>query len=336
MMGELPQLEETPFDGQDVRFEALRQGTSAADAAWELAAAVTMRLDGHAVRTFDADALVDRSGTSAMAGAEAAAGHPAWALAPERNWLPTPGSAPTETQQTGIRRPRQGTCSICGETGHGHESRCRVCSVLGHKDKKFEASAAENKALERVDAHKVATVAARDKANTCVPRASRKTLPLWRACCTTGHIMGAKACSKSKRVLGAAMAYSGDSGFILSLPDPHALAFRDGYASTKVSMRLLLERHPVRRGKQPNCSAAEHPPTKARSVQRELQAAAAYAQLQQQLGWVAEAGTKQNMVIVKALEGAASKLWAAAKRDVLKFMDSFPVHDLTDGNACAL
>lgn len=41
------------------------------------------------------------------------------------------------------------------------------------------------------------------------------------------------------------------------------------------------------------------------------------------------------MLIVKALEGAAHSLWAAAAGDVRAFMASFPVDDLSDDKACA-
>lgn len=80
---EFPPVEDTSPDS-DVRAEALRQGTRAADAARELAAAVATYVHGQSVRIADADVLVKRAAVAAAAAAEATAGRSARAVPPER------------------------------------------------------------------------------------------------------------------------------------------------------------------------------------------------------------------------------------------------------------
>lgn len=295
---ELPPVEDTPPDS-DVRAEALRQGTRAADAARELAAAVATCVHGQSVRNADADALVTRAAVAASAAAEAAAGRPARAVPPERA-LPGASTsateshahqesgasaAPTESQQAGTRKSGPRKCSWCRETGHKYTSHCTACGVLGHKRGDCEASAAGKAAhTARVEARKAETTAARDKAATGVPRASSRKPPQCRACRATGHTSGSRACPKRTRALGTATTYTGDPVLKASAPDPHALGTHKVYACTLVPLRVLFARHHVRRGWRPRRRVAGgRPPIWARFVKRDAGAAAAHARLQREL-----------------------------------------------------
>lgn len=280
---EFPPVEDTPPDS-DVRAEALRQGTRAADAARELAAAVATCVHGQSVRIEGADVLMKRAAVAAAAAAEATAGRSARAVPPERA-LPAASQTPTESQQAGTRKRGPRRCSLCRETGHHYTAHCTACGVLGHKRDDCEASAAEEAAhTARVKARKAETTAARAKAAAGVPRASSHEPPQCRASRATGHTSGSRACPKNQRPVSAATAYTGDSGVSASAPDPDAIGKQRVYASTLVPLRVLFDRHHVQRGWRPRRKVAGgRPPIWARFVKRDAGASAASARLQHEL-----------------------------------------------------
>lgn len=280
---EFPPVEDTSPDS-DMRAEALRRGTRAADAARELAAAVATCVHRQSVRIADADVLVNRAAVAAAAAAEATAGRSARAVPPERALLAA-SQTPTESPQAGTRKSGPRTCSWCRETGHHYTSHCTACGVLGHKRADCEASAAEKAAhIARVEARKTETTAAGAKAPTGVPRASSRKLPQCRACRAKGHTSGSRECPKNQRAVSAATAYTGDPGVNASAPDPDAPGKHRVYASTLVPLRVLFDRHHVQRGWRPRREVAGgRPPIWARLVKRDAGASAASARLQREL-----------------------------------------------------
>lgn len=209
--------------------------------------------------------------------------------------------------------------------------------MRGHKRADCAASAAEKAAhTARVEARKAEKTAARAKAGTGVPRESSRKPPQCRACRAMGHTSGSRVCPKSQRASGAATAYTGDPDVNASAPGPYALGAQKVYATTLVPLRVLFERHQVRRGWRPRRRVAGgRPSMRVRFVKRDAGAAAASARLQRKLGAVAKVETKHRMVIVKALGGAPRRIRVDAGGDVRAFMDSFPVDDVTDDKGCA-